>query len=55
VNRDSTYGVAVKGALERAARAAEALGVFFAETRIPVIAVRQSGEFVTANAAAVAQ
>jgi PAS domain S-box-containing protein len=33
----------------------EALGAFFAETRIPVIALTRTGQFVTANAATTAQ
>jgi PAS domain S-box-containing protein len=39
----------------RAGRVAQALGVLFAETRIPVIALTQGGAFVSANAAALAQ
>ena len=39
----------------RAQRVAKALGVLFAETRIPVIALTRDGDFVSANAATVAQ
>jgi PAS domain S-box-containing protein len=39
----------------RAERVARALGALFAETRIPVLALTRGGEFVAANAAAVAQ
>ena len=39
----------------RAERVAKALGVLFAETRIPVIALTRPGQLVAANAAAVSQ
>ena len=44
----------VEGVL-RAERVAKALGVLFAETRIPVIALTRKGDFVAANAATLAQ
>ena len=43
------------GKLERASAAAHALGALFVSTRVPVIAVRVTGEFVAANDAAIAQ
>jgi PAS domain S-box-containing protein len=48
-------GGAVKEGLARAERIAQALGVLFAEMRIPVIALSRGGAFVSANAAALAQ
>ena len=42
-------------ALERAARVGSALGVLFAEARIPVIALTRAGAFVAANGATIAQ
>jgi PAS domain S-box-containing protein len=41
--------------LRRAERIAEAMGVLFVETRVPVIVVQPEGRFVAANAAAIAQ
>ena len=45
----------MSGEVERARSVAEALGALFMQTRVPVIAVRRDGSFVTANAAAIAQ
>jgi PAS domain S-box-containing protein len=41
--------------LDRAARVADGLGVFFVESRVPVIVVSPDGRFVTANRAAIDQ
>jgi two-component system NtrC family sensor kinase len=45
----------VNEGVARAERVARALGVLFAETKIPVIALSRGGAFVGANAAAIAQ
>jgi two-component system NtrC family sensor kinase len=53
--RRMRQGGAVNEGLARAERIAQALGVLFAETRIPVIALTRGGAFVSANAAALEQ
>ena len=45
----------MNGDVARAERVAKALGVLFAEARVPVIALTHAGDFVAANAPTVAQ